>query len=243
MYINEDERIDDLQVENLKIIQNKNEFCFGIDSVLLVNFINNIKETDKIVDLGTGNGILGILLAGKKKSTNIIGIEVQKNISDMAKKSIELNGLEEKFIIINEDIKNIVSKNIIKKNTIDIVITNPPYKNKIDGIINENISKNISRHETTATLADFVEVSAQLLKDKGVLYMVHKAERLVDIIYEFRKNKIEPKEIQVVFPSEDKNGNLILVKGVKGGKKFLKIHKPLYILDNNGQYSKDIKNI
>lgn len=241
--LKENERIDDLQYKGLKIIQDITGFCFGIDSVILSDFAKEIKNGSTVVDLGTGTGILGILLCGKTNASKIIGVEIQTNVADMAKRSIKLNNLENKFDIINSDIKDIIKNNIIQKNTIDIIITNPPYKEIGKGIINNNKKKLISRHEISAKLSDFIEISKELLKNNGILYMVHKPERLVDIIFEMRKNKIEPKEIKFVYPSRGKEANLVLIKGIKGANKFLKIKEPLYIYRENGIYTEDILKI
>ena len=241
--LNKNERIDDLQYKGLKIIQNNTGFCFGIDSVILSDFAKQIKKDAIVVDLGTGTGILGILLCGKTKLGKVIGVEIQTEVADMANRSIELNKLENKFEIINDDIKNIIKKNLIQKNTVDIIVTNPPYKEIGKGIINENEKKLISRHEVKANLTDFINISAKLLKDKGSIYMVHKPERLVDIIYLMRENNIEAKELKFVYSSRGKQCNLVLIKGVKGASKFLKIHEPLYIYKDDGEYTEEIKSI
>lgn len=241
--IKENERIDDLQYKGLKIIQNNTGFCFGIDSVILSNFAKEIKKGANVVDLGTGTGILGILLCGKTQLNTVTGIEIQEEVADMAKRSIKLNNLENKFKIINIDIKNIFKEKKLEKNKFDVVIMNPPYKEMGTGMINGNEKKLISRHEIKATLSDFIETASGLLKDKGELYMVHKPERLVDIIQKMRENKLEPKNLKIVYPRSDSEPSLILVKAVKGGKKFLKIERPLYIYNEDGDYTEDIKNI
>lgn len=239
--LKENERIDDLEYKNLKIIQNKDGFCFGIDSVLLSDFAKNIKNGAKVLDLGTGTGIISILLCGKTDLSNIIGVEIQEEVAKMANRSSLLNKLENKFKVINEDIINL--KNIFEKQSFDVVVTNPPYKKKDTGIKNENKKKIISRHEITATLEDFINVSSDLLKDKGEFYMVHRPERLVDILNLMRKNRIEPKILKMVSSNINKEPKLILIKGIKNAKPFLKIEKNLYIYDENGNYTDEILKI
>lgn len=238
MHLNNNERIDDLEYKDLKIIQRKDGFCFGIDSVLLSNYAKDIKRGTVGLDLGTGTGILGILLCGKTDLSKIYGIEVQQEVAEMAQRSVKLNNLENRFEIINKNIKDLES--VFDKNSFDFIITNPPYKKMDTGKTNENSKKLISRHEITATLKDFIKISYIMLKDKGTLYMVHKPERLVDIIYQLRKNKIEPKEIRFVHPYEKKEPNLILIKAVKNGGQFLKIDKPLYVYNERGEYTEEI---
>ncbi len=220
--LNENERIDDLQYKGLKIIQNNDGFCFGIDSVILSDFAKNIKENSDVVDLGTGTGILGLLLCGKTKLRTITGIEIQEDVAKMAERSIKLNELENRFKIFNVNINSVFKENLLKKNKFDVVIMNPPYKELGSGITNENKSKLIARHEITATLEDFVKTAAALLKDKGELYIVHKPERTVDIITKLRENKLEPKELKVVYSRKNTDASLILIKAVKGRKEIFK---------------------
>jgi len=239
--LKENERIDDLEFKNLKIIQNKDGFCFGIDSVLLADFAKNIKKGANVLDLGTGTGIISILLCGKTDLSNIIGVEIQEEVAKMASRSSQLNNLENKFKVINENILNL--KNIYENQSFDAIVTNPPYKKKNTGIINENEKKIISRHEITATLEDFIRVSGDLLKDKGEFYMVHKPDRLVDIFSLMRKFKIEPKVLKMVYSNINKEPKLILIKGIKNAKPFLKIEKNLYIYDNDGNYTDEVLKI
>ena len=239
--LKENERIDDLELKGLKIIQNKEGFCFGIDSVLLSDFVKNIKNNSLVLDLGTGTGIIPILLCGKTNLKKVIGVEVQEKIAEMAKRSIKLNNLEDRFQVINENILNL--KNIYQNQTFDVVVTNPPYKKKNSGIINENHEKLISRHEIEADLADFIKVSKDLLKDKGEFYMVHRPERLVDILSIMRKEKLEPKVLRMVYSNKNKEPKLVLIKGIKNAKPFLKVEKNLYIYDENGNYTDEILEI
>lgn len=241
--IKENERIDDLQYKYLKIIQETDGFCFGIDSILLSDFAKNIKKNSKVADLGTGTGIIGLLLCKKTNLAEMTGIEIQEDVANMAERSIKLNNLEEKFRIINSNINEIFSKKLLEKNVFDVVVMNPPYKEVGTGEINENEKKLISRHEIKANLSDFIKTASGLLKDKGELYIVHKPERMPDIIQKLRENKIEPKELRVVYSNKNSEASLILIKAVKGGKKFLKIDRPLYIYNESGKYSDEIKQI
>ena len=239
--LEENERVDDLEFKELKIIQKNNGFCFGIDSVLLSDFAKEIKNNSNVLDLGTGTGILSILLSGKTNLKKIYGIEIQKDIADMAQRSVKLNKLENRIEIINSDIKNL--RNIFDINFFDAIVTNPPYKNQNSGKINENEYKYISRHETTANLSDFIKISVQLLKDKGSFYMVHRPERLIDIIYELRSHKLEPKNIKFVYSNKEKEPKLVLIKAVKNANKFLKVEKPLFVYNEDGSYTDEILKI
>lgn len=241
MKINDDERIDDLEINNLKIIQKKDGFCFGIDSVLLSDFAKDIKRGSKVIDLGTGTGILSILLCVKTDLDIIIGVELQEEMAEMAKRSSQLNNLQDKFKIINSDIKDL--KDLLPQNEFDAIIMNPPYMELNTGKINCNEKKLISRHEITASLEDFIKVSRNLLKDKGCIYMVHRPNRLIDVCSLLRKYKLEPKLLRLIYPKEESEANLFLIKAVKNGGKFLKVYKPLYIYKNNGEYTDEILKI
>lgn len=239
--LKENERIDDLEYKGLKIIQNTEGFCFGIDAVLLSDFAKEIKNNSKVIDLGTGTGILSILLSGKTNLNKIYGIEIQKQVAEMAQRSVKLNNLEDKIEIINENIKNLA--NIFEKNSFDAIVTNPPYKKLNTGEKNEKENKLISRHEITASLEDFIKISFDLLKDKGTLYMVHRPERLAEIIYKLKQNKLEPKVIKLVHSNINSEPKLILIKAVKNAKEFLKIEKPLFIYNEDGNYTEEILKI
>lgn len=238
MQLEENEEINDLEYNNWKIIQNKKGFCFGIDSVLLSDFAKNIKSGSKVLDLGTGTGILPILLSGKSKLKNIIGIEIQKQVCDMAKRSIKLNNLEDKIQIINEDIKNL--SKLFDRQSIDVIVTNPPYKKENTGIKNENETKLISRHEIKCNLEDIIKQSSFVLRNNGELYMVHRPERLTDILFYLRKYKVEAKNIRFVHSKENAEPKLVLIKAIKNARPFLKIDKPLVIYKENGEYTDEI---
>ena len=241
MEIKNSERIDDLEFKGLKIIQDKKGFCFGIDSVLLSDFAKNLKKDSKVIDLGTGTGIINILLSRKTDASSFVGVEIQQDVAEMAERSIKLNYLEDKIKIINENITKL--KNIYKPNSFDVVVTNPPYKKINTGIVNNENKKIISRHEITASLQDFIHISSYLLKDYGEFYMVHRPERLVDIFSIMRTEKIEPKLIKFVYPNKNKKTNLVLIKGIKKGKPFLEFDKNLYIYNDDGTYTNEILKI
>ncbi|NFV14478.1 tRNA1(Val) (adenine(37)-N6)-methyltransferase [Clostridium sporogenes] len=238
--IKEDETLDDLQIKGIHVIQKKQAFRFGIDAVLLANF-PTVKNGAKIVDLCSGTGIIPFILAGKTNASNITGIEIQKEISDMAKRSVEYNRLQEKVKFIEGDLKDIKLLKDIEK--VDIVTVNPPYKTQGTGIININDKNAISRHEICCTLDDVVKAAKILLKDKGKLYMIHRPDRIADIMNVMRKYCIEPKLIRTIHPSADKTPSMILIEGQKNGGKFLKWDKPLYIYNENNKYTDEIKRI
>ena len=239
--LKENERIDDLEFKGLKIIQNEKGFCFGMDSVLLSDFAKNMKNNSTVLDLGTGTGIIPILLCGKTNLKKVVGIEIQQDVANMAKRSSQLNNLQDRFEVVNTNIIDL--KNIYEKQSFDVIVTNPPYKKENTGITNENEAKLISRHEITANLEDFISISKDLLKDKGEFYMVHRPERLVDILSLMRKYKIEPKTLKFVSPNKNKEPNLILIKGIKNANSFLKIEKNLYVYNEDGKYTNEILKI
>ena len=239
--LKENEKIDDLEYKNLKIIQNKNGFCFGIDSVLLSDFAKKIKNNSNVLDLGTGTGIISILLCGKTKLKHITGIEIQKEVADMANRSIKLNNLENRAEIINEDIKNL--SKIFPANSFDAIVTNPPYKKENTGLVSKDKIQLISRHEVMCTIEDIAKISASLLNSNCSIYMVHRPDRIIDIIESFRKYKLEPKIIRFVYPKINKEPNLVLIKATKGAKEFLKIEKPLIVYNEDGTYTDEILEI
>ena len=239
--LKDNEIIDDLELNNLKIIQNNNGVKFGIDSILLSDFAKKIKKDSIVLDIGTGTGIISILLSAKTEANKIIGIEIQREVADMAKRSVILNKLENKIEIINDDINNI--EKYFENNYFDVIVTNPPYQKNNTGLKSENEKNLISRHEIKCTLEDIIKKSFKILKDKGEFYMVHRPERLVDIMYLMRKNKIEPKELRFVYPKISDKPNLILIKGIKNAKQFLKVEKPLIIYNEEGIYTKEVLSI
>ncbi len=238
--IKEHERVDDLQLNGLKIIQNPESFCFGIDAVLLSDFAK-VKEGASVVELGTGTGIIPILLSAKTKASKITAFEVQESMADMAKRSVLLNDLEDRIEIICDNLK--AYDRYFEKSSVDVVVTNPPYMGGNQGIPNEVDLKHISRHEVLCTLEDVIRVSAAMLKPGGSFYMVHRPMRLVDIVSFMRRYKLEPKEIRLVQPTRHKKPNIMLIKGVRSGKPELKFHDPLIVYEDDGDYTKEIYEI
>ena len=241
MKLKPNERIDDLEYKGLKLIQNKKGFCFGVDSVLLSDFAKTIKKNTTVVDIGTGTGIISILLCKKTKLKKIYGIEIQEEVAEMASRSAKLNCLEDKFEVINENIKDIFKK--LEPNSIDAIVTNPPYKKENTGVKNLEKKQLISRHEVECNLEDIISISRKLLRDLGEFYMVHRAERLVDIMVLLRKYKMEPKIVRFVHSKSSEKPTLVLVKAVKDAKEYLKIQDPLIIYRDDGEYTDEILEI
>ena len=238
--LKENEKIEDLQCNDLKIIQNKKWFCFGMDAVLLTNYCD-VKNNSIVVDLGTGTGIIPILLSGKRNIQKAVGIEIQPEVAEMATRSVKLNNLEEKINILNIDLKD--ANKYLEMNSIDAVISNPPYKLNNSGLINPNDQKAISRHEIKCTLEDVISSASSLLKQYGRFYMVHRPDRLVDIICLLRQYKLEPKQIRFVHPKSGEKPNMVLMRASKNGNPELKFDPPLYIYDAEGKYTDDVYKI
>ena len=236
----EDESIDDLQLNGLKIIQKKDSFRFGIDAVLLSHFAN-VKKSQSAVDLCTGTGIVPILLYGKYTPTKIVGIEIQEEMSEMADRSVKLNLIEDKVKIITRDLKDIGYLKSLGR--FDVLTVNPPYKLNNAGILNPSDKVAIARHEIMCNLEDVIIAARTLLKDNGRMFLVHRPERLADIFTIMRKYKIEPKRVQMVHPNTKKPPNIVLVEGIRDGGSFLKWEKPLFVYNDEGGFTEDINNI
>lgn len=209
--------------------------------MLLSDFAKEIKNNSRVLDLGTGTGIISILLCGKTNLKEIIGVEIQKEVYEMAKKSIKLNKLENQFKLLNEDLKNLSKK--FPTNSFDAIVTNPPYKKDNTGLKNENKLKQISRHEIMCNIEDIAKVSSYLLKSNSSIYMVHRPDRLIDIIEALKKYKLEPKNIRFIYPKINKEPNLVLIKATKCGRSFLKVEKPLIVYNEDGSYTDEILKI
>lgn len=233
------ERVDDLQIDNLKLIQNPNQFCFGVDAVLLSDFAKSgIKKDSSVLDLCSGNGIIPVLLSAKSTASRIVGLEIQPGAVDMAKRSVVLNGLSRKVEMILGDLKNGTA--LFGKSVFDGITCNPPYKENNGGLTNKEDSITIARHEILCSLDDIIKVSSSLLKPGGKLFMIHRPERLADIIFLMRSYKIEPKRLRFVHPSPSKTATMILIEGARQGKPKLFLEPPLYIHNENGNYTDEI---
>lgn len=238
MELRENERIDIVPGSSLKIIQNKDRFSYGTDAIFLSHFA---KAKGSTIDLGTGTGIIPFRLYAKDDVDIIYGVEIQGEVAAMAKRSVELNNLEGKIKILNMDLKKLPEK--FGKNNIDVITTNPPYMKVGGALVNAEENFAVSRHEIACTLLDIISVSEYLLKPLGKFYMVHRPDRLVDIIYTLRKYNLEPKYIRFVQSKINKKPNLILIEATKSGKPDLKFYDPLIVYNEDGSYTDEIYEI
>lgn len=242
--LKEGERIDDLQRRyldtDLKIIQNKEKFCFGIDAVLLSDFAK-AKRNEKVLDIGTGTGIIPILMCAKTEAMHFTALEIQKESADMALRSVRLNNLTEKINVVNGDIND--AKELFEYSTFNVITCNPPYMTSNHGITNLDDEKAIARHEIKCTLEDVIREGSKLLKMNGRFYMIHRPFRLVEIFNTFTKYGLEPKRMRMVHPYVDKEPNMVLIECLKGGKSRLLVEKPLVVYEKDGEYTDEIYDI
>ena len=230
------ERLDDLEISGLHIIQSPDKFCFGMDAVLLSGFAY-AKRGDKVIDLGTGTGILPLLLWAKTEGEHFAGLEIQKESADMARRSVAGNNLTN-VEIVDGDIKSV--DKLFDRQSFDVVTSNPPYMINEHGITNPEAPKQIARHEILCTLEDVVKAAAYLLKSNGRFFMVHRPFRLPEIFENLRKYKLEPKRMRLVYPQIDKEPNMVLVEAVKYGKPRLTVEKPLVVYDKDMKYTEEM---
>lgn len=233
----EGERIDELQRNGYRIIQNEEKFCFGMDAVLLSGFAK-VKPGESVLDLGTGTGIIPILLSAKTEAGHLTALEIQEESADMARRSVALNGLSERISVVAGDIKE--ASVLFGKATFDVVTTNPPYMNENHGLKNPDLPKAIARHEVLCSLEDVVREASLVLKPNGRFYMVHRPFRLAEIFAVMQKYKLEPKAMRLVHPFADKEPNMVLIEGLKGGKSMVKIAPPLVVYKEPGIYTDEI---
>lgn len=244
----EKERIDDLGVNNLKIIQNTDYFCFGTDSVLLANFIASNSSNNVILDLCSGGGVIPIIISAKYNYSKIFAVELQNEMFNLLERNVELNNLQEKIYTLQEDIKdfNSIKQKLIeetRRSTVNIITVNPPYKPKGRGIVNDHSVKYIARHEEMCTIEDIFFTSSKLLEYKGKLYLVHKPERIVDLLAIARKYNLEAKKIRYVYPRVNVKPSIVLIEYVKGGGNETLMLPPLIEYNEDGSYTDEIYKI
>lgn len=232
-----EERLDDLQINGYEIIQHPGKFCFGMDAVLLSNFAH-VKKGEKALDLGTGTGIIPILLTAKTEGESFVGLEIQEESADMARRSVVHNRLEDKVKIVTGDIKE--AANLFGLASFDVITTNPPYMIGQHGIANASDAKAIARHEVLCTLDDILQESARVLKPRGRFYMVHRPFRLAEILSKMIAVGIEPKRMRMVHPFIDKEPNMVLIEGMRGANSRMTVERPLVVYKEVGIYSDEL---
>lgn len=230
-----------LNYNGMKIVQDDNYFNFSLDSVLLPNFVTVHTRDKKILDLGTGNAPIPLILS-TRTDAHIYGIELQKEIYDLAVESVQMNKLEDRITLINDNMKNL--DKYFEINSFDVIVSNPPYfKLNEQSNINDSVQKTIARHEKEITLEEIIQIAKKYLNNNGVFAMVHRTDRLIEIIDLFKKNNIEPKRIQLIYPKENTESNMVLIEGTKNGKAGLKFLPPLIAHESNGDYTETVKNM
>lgn len=234
------ERIDELQRNGYRIIQNPERFCFGMDAVLLSGFAR-AKKQERCLDLGCGNGIIPILMEAKTEGKHFTGLEIQPESADMAKRSVALNGLQDRIDIVEGDIKD--TSKIFGASSFHVVTTNPPYMTAQHGLTNVYEAKTIARHEVLCNLEDIIRESARLLMPGGRFYMVHRPFRLAEIISLMVQYRMEPKRMRLVYPYVDREPNMVLIEGLRGGKSRMTVEKPLIVYKEPGKYTDEIYDV
>lgn len=234
------ERIDDLERNGYGIIQRKDGFCFGMDAVLLSGFVQ-VKPGERVLDLGTGTGIIPILLEAKTPGSHFTGLEIQEEIADMAGRSVRLNQLEEKICIVQGDIKEAGA--LFARASFDVVTSNPPYIPYTGGLKNPGEVKAISRHEILCTLEDVVREAGKLVRPGGRIYLVHRPQRLIEIISVMKRYALEPKRLKFVHPFPDREANMVLIEAVRGGGSMVKVEKPVIVFKEPGVYTDEIRQV
>ena len=235
--LKENERLDSLQRNGYQIIQNPEKFCFGMDAVLLSGFAR-AKEGDRVLDMGTGTGIIPILMEAKTAAAELVGLEIQPESADMARRSVALNQLQHKIQIVEGDIKE--AAGIFGAASFDVVTCNPPYMIGQHGIQNPDAPKAIARHEILCTLEDVIGQASKVCKPGGHFFMVHRPFRLAEIISLMTQYRLEPKRMQLVYPYVDKEPNMVLIEGVRGGRSRMTVEKPLIVYKEPGVYMPEI---
>lgn len=236
--LKEKERVDDLQLSGLHIIQNPEKFCFGMDAVLLSGFVR-AKEGETLLDIGTGTGILPLLLSAKTKCAHLTGLEIQEESADMARRSVALNHLEERITIVTGDVKK--AGLVFAPASFDCITCNPPYMIGEHGIQNPDAPKAIARHEILCTFEDVAAATEKLLRPGGRFYLVHRPFRLAEILVTLTEHKLEPKRMRLVYPYVDKEPNMVLIEAVRGAKSRMTVEPPLILFESPGKYTQEIR--
>lgn len=231
------ERVDDLRRNGYRIIQDPERFCFGMDAVLLAGFAREATGK-RLLDIGTGTGILPLLMEARTEILHLFGLEIQEESADMARRSVKLNGLEEKIEIVTGDIKE--ADKLFEAASFDVVICNPPYMIGQHGLRNTEPAKTIARHEVCCTFQDIAAMTAKLLKPDGHFYLVHRPFRLAEILVTLNSCRLEPKRMQLVYPFVDKEPNMVLIEAVRGGRSRMTVEKPLIVYESPGVYTEEI---
>lgn len=234
------ERLDDLQRNGLKLIQNPSWFCFGMDAVLLCAFAD-IREGQKCLDLGSGNGVIPILLSGRTKGAHFTGLEIQEDVVEMAERSVRYNGISERVSMVHGDIKK--AGELFGASVFDAVTSNPPYLSHSHGLLGKDGHKAVARHELCCTLRDVIENAAKVLKPGGHFYMVHRPFRLPEIITEMKAYRLEPKRMRLVYPYVDKEPNMVLIEGVRGGNARMTVEKPWIVYEKENVYTEETRKL
>lgn len=251
--VNKDERVDKIGFGDLSIIQMPKDFCYGIDAVILADFaakfvigegVKQKHQIERVIDLGTGTGIVPLILSHKTQIPEIFGLEIQEASVERGQRNLKRNGLEKRINILWGDVVNLLEKDDGNlKGTFDMVVSNPPYVAVGSGIKSVNGPKHIARQETTGNLDDFIKCGVGLLRDKGYFVMVHRPSRLAELIFSMKTHGIEPKTLRFVNPMADQPPNILLIQGIKNGRSGLEVMSPLNVYEGPSEYSKEIRDI
>ncbi|PHV69403.1 SAM-dependent methyltransferase [Sporanaerobium hydrogeniformans] len=239
--VRSNERVDDLERNGYLLIQNPEVFCFGIDAILLAHFAKISSDKQKVLDIGTGTGIIPIVMHANYQKGNYTGIDIQEEMVEMANRSVKLNGIEGSVRMLHVDIRNY--KDYFKSCEFDIITTNPPYMKGDIGLKNEHPSKNLARHEIACTLEDIINASSDMLKYSGKLCMIHRPLRLVEILMTMKKYNLEPKRLRFIHPKKNREPNMVLIEAVKNAKPEMRVQPPLIVYNEDGSYTDEIYEI
>jgi len=238
--INEYERVDDLQFGGLRIIQSRRGFRFGMDAVLLSHFAD-VRPGDRVADLGTGTGIIPILLCGHTRGRSFVGLEIQPEMAEMAARSVRMNGLEDRIRILEGDLRQ--AHELLGYNGFDVVTCNPPYERKGGGVVCQEMAWTLARHEEACTLTDVARAAFNLLRQGGRLELIIRADRAVEVLVTLKESRLEPKRIRMICPSVDRSPNLMLVEATRGGNPGTRWEPPLIVYGPDGAYTQEINAI